>query len=92
MTLAHRQQTALRRMAGFATADEPLGPFTTYKVGGPALVFATPRTAEELQAVADVVHETGLPVLVVGRGSNLLVADTGFAGIAVSLSAIAEWI
>jgi len=92
MSLVHHQQTALQRMVGFATADEPLGPFTTYKVGGPALIFATPRTADELQTVADVVQETGLAVLVVGRGSNLLVADTGFAGIAVSISAIAEWI
>jgi UDP-N-acetylmuramate dehydrogenase len=56
------------------------------------LVFATPRTEEELQTVAEVVRETGLPVLVVGRGSNLLVADAGFAGIAVSLSSLAEWI
>jgi len=91
MSMAHHQQPALRRIAGFATADEPLGPFTTYKVGGPALVFATPRTADELQMVAEVVQETGLPVLVVGRGSNLLVADAGFPGIVVSLSAIAEW-
>ena len=92
MNLVDHQRTALQRLTGFGTADEPLGPYTTYKVGGPALVFVTPRTAEELQMVADVVRDTGLAVLVVGRGSNLLVADAGFAGIAVSLSAIAEWI
>ena len=92
MSRADEQRTALNSLAGFATADEPLGPFTTYKVGGPALVFATPRTSNELRMIADVVQETRLPVLVVGRGSNLLVADTGFAGIAVSLSAIGEWI
>lgn len=92
MSAAQDQQTALQRMAGWATADEPLGPFTTYKVGGPALVFCVPRTAEDLHTVAGVVQETGLAVLVVGRGSNLLVADSGFVGIAVSLSAIAEWI
>ena len=92
MNLAQQQQTALQRMAGFVTADEPLGPFTTYKLGGPALVFATPRDSTELTMIAEFVQETGLPVLVVGRGSNLLVADTGFAGIAVSLAAVAEWI
>jgi len=92
MSLAQHQRTALRRMAGFATADEPLGPFTTYRVGGPASVFATPRDTAELRTVAEFVRETGVPVLVVGRGSNLLVADSGFEGIAVSLSAIAEWI
>ena len=92
MSLSQLQQTAVQRMAGFATADEPLAPFTTYKVGGPALVFATPRSTQDLQTVADVVRSTGLPVLVVGRGSNMLVADAGFPGIAVSLSALAEWI
>ncbi len=93
MTVAvQQQQTALHRMVGFATADETLAPHTTYKVGGPALVFATPRTADDLRTLADAVHETGLPVLVLGRGSNLLVADSGFAGIVVSLSAIGEWI
>ncbi len=92
MSLARRQHVAMQRMDGFAVADEPLAPFTTYKVGGPALVFATPRTAAELQTLAHVVQETGLAVLVVGRGSNLLVADGGFAGIAVSLSAMPDWI
>lgn len=92
MSVGQLQQAALQRMSGFATANEPLGPFTTYKVGGPALVFATPRTVDELGVVAAIVRDTGLPVLVVGRGSNLLVADSGFPGIAVSLSALSEWI
>lgn len=92
MSVGQLQQAALQRMSGFATANEPLGPFTTYKVGGPALVFATPRTLDELGVVAAIVRDTGLPVLVVGRGSNLLVADSGFPGIAVSLSALSEWI
>lgn len=92
MSVDQLQQTALQQMAGFATANEPLGPCTTYKVGGPALVFATPRTVVELGVVAAAVRDTGLPILVVGRGSNLLVADSGFPGIAVSLSALSEWI
>lgn len=92
MSLEQLQHTALSCMDGFASANEPLGVFTTYRVGGPALVLATPRTAEELQMVATAVQETGLPVLVVGRGSNLLVADSGFVGIAVSLSAVADWL
>jgi len=85
-------QVALQHLAGFATANEPLAPYTTYKVGGPAAVFASPRDDEELLQIAEVVATTGLPTLVVGRGSNLLVADAGFAGIAISLAAMAEWI
>jgi UDP-N-acetylmuramate dehydrogenase len=68
--------------------DEPLGPMTTYKVGGCAAIFVTPRSLTELSEVADVVRRYGLPVLVIGRGSNLLIADDGFAGVAISLS---EW-
>ncbi len=77
-------------LGGFAVADEPLAPHTTYKLGGPAAVFATPRSGDELRQVADATRATGLPVLVVGRGSNLLVADAGFPGIAVSLVALAD--
>ena len=77
---------ALERLEGFARPDVPLAPYTTYRVGGPAAVLAEPRTVEELLAVGRAAAATGLPVLVVGRGSNLLVADAGFPGIAVSLA------
>jgi UDP-N-acetylmuramate dehydrogenase len=65
--------------------DVPLGPLTTYRVGGPAARFAVVESREELAEVRDAVIGAGSPVLVVGRGSNLLVADRGFAGIAVKL-------
>ncbi len=90
MIVDDRRQRALAILDGFATADEPLAPHTTYKLGGPASVFATPRDIHELATVGKAVGETGLPVLVLGRGSNLLVADSGFAGIVVSLSAMGE--
>jgi UDP-N-acetylmuramate dehydrogenase len=62
-----------------------LAPLTTYKVGGSAAIGVVARHETDLQAVADAVAVSGLPVLVVGRGSNLLVADGGFPGIAVVL-------
>lgn len=62
---------------------------TTYRVGGPAALFAAPTTLEQLQALAEVIARFELPVLVVGRGSNLLVADRGFPGVAISLSELA---
>lgn len=92
MSLRDQQQQALALLEGFATSDEPLAPHTTYKLGGPAAVFATPRSVAELQQVAAAMRASGLPVLVVGRGSNLLVADAGFAGIAVSLTELADHI
>jgi UDP-N-acetylmuramate dehydrogenase len=85
VSFAERQRRALDRLAEFATADEPLALHTTYRLGGPAAVFARPRDLDQLLEVAAVLRETELPVLVVGRGSNLLVADEGFAGIAISL-------
>ena len=63
----------------------PLGPLTTYRVGGAAALFVEAESIDALRAVARARHVSGLPVLVVGRGSNLLVADRGFPGIAVSL-------
>lgn len=87
-----QQREALARLGAFATANEPLAPYTTYRVGGAADIFAAPRNVEDLYLVAEVVRETGLPTLIVGRGSNLLVSDAGFAGIAISLAAMAEWV
>jgi UDP-N-acetylmuramate dehydrogenase len=68
-----------------AMVDEPLGPRTTYRVGGPAALFVEAQSMEDLDACARAVGATGVDVLVVGKGSNLLVADAGFAGLAVAL-------
>ena len=75
-------------LGSLAEAEVPLGPLTTYRVGGAAAIFVRPTTQEHLVTLAEAVRRSGLTVLVVGRGSNLLVADAGFAGIAVSLSAL----
>ncbi len=62
-----------------------LGVLTTYRVGGPAALLVTVRQESDLAVIAAAVRASSLPVLVVGRGSNLLVADAGFPGIAVVL-------
>ena len=71
--------------------DYGLAPHTTYRVGGPARLFVTVDDLTELQTLAAIVSDSAgsgvpVPVLVVGRGSNLLVADRGFDGLAVALS------
>lgn len=81
--LAPRLQHALRR-------DEPLAPMTTYRVGGPAALFVEAASLADLLAVAEARAATGIPVLVVGRGSNMLVADAGFDGVAVSIAGFAD--
>lgn len=68
-----------------ARRDVPLGPFTTYGVGGPAALLLEGCGPEELALAGRAVAASGVPVLVVGRGSNLLVSDRGFPGLALTL-------
>ncbi|CAN5747918.1 UDP-N-acetylmuramate dehydrogenase [soil metagenome] len=79
---------AARMLGPLAQRDVPLGPLTTYKVGGSAALFVRPASLADLAGVAEASRISGVPVLVVGRGSNMLVADRGFAGIAISVTAI----
>ena len=79
-------ETLLRpRVGDRLLVDEPLGPRTTYRVGGAAALLLEAASIDDLRAARDAVVATGVDVLVVGKGSNLLVADAGFAGLAVVL-------
>ncbi|MGA2528592.1 MAG: UDP-N-acetylmuramate dehydrogenase [Acidimicrobiales bacterium] len=69
-----------------AQRDWPIGELTTYRVGGPAALFCEPGSLAELEKIAGVIGATGLEVIVLGKGSNLLVADSGFAGLCVKLA------
>jgi UDP-N-acetylmuramate dehydrogenase len=86
--IAERLRHAGSDLGPLARLDEPLGPLTTYRVGGAAAIFVSPKSLAELQQVSATIALYDLPVLVVGRGSNLLVADAGFDGVAIS---VAEW-
>ena len=85
-------------LGGALERDRPLAPLTTYRVGGPASIWLSVGCTDDLlcaaRAVSDEAAASGadpVPVLVLGRGSNLLVADRGFDGLAVSLgSGLAE--
>ena len=70
-----------------ARRDVPIGPLTTYRVGGSAALFIEVESDDDLALVGAAVATTGIRVLVVGKGSNLLVADAGFDGLAVALGA-----
>jgi UDP-N-acetylmuramate dehydrogenase len=63
----------------------PLSRFTTIGTGGPARAFARPRTVDELREALAWARDRALPVATVGLGSNLLVADEGFAGLVLKL-------
>ncbi len=65
--------------------DRPLAPLTKVRTGGAADFYATPGNQEELVAVLRWAREEGCPVGLIGSGSNLLVADDGFHGLAIKL-------
>jgi UDP-N-acetylmuramate dehydrogenase len=75
----------LRLAAGpdHVRTDVPLGPLTTFGVGGPADWLVEPQSVGALQAVLRLATEHGVPVVVLGGGSNVLVADAGVRGLVV---------
>jgi UDP-N-acetylmuramate dehydrogenase len=81
-------EAAARLAAAFARGrverDVPFSSLTTYGLGGPAAVLVRVRDEADLAAMAGALP-AGVPFVCVGRGSNLLVADEGFAGVAVLL-------
>lgn len=73
------------RLGPRADRDAPLGSRTTYRVGGTAALTVEPGDEASLVEVATALGGLAVPVLVLGNGSNLLVADTGFPGLVVHL-------
>ncbi len=68
------------------TERELLGPKTTMRVGGPARLYAEPANEADLQLLLAAAHARHLSVLMLGRGSNLLVPDAGVDGLVISLA------
>jgi UDP-N-acetylmuramate dehydrogenase len=82
---AARISAALGVLGDLAREDEELGQRTTYRVGGRAKLLCEINSTEEALTVSRAVEESGVDVLVLGRGSNLLVSDAGFDGLVVLL-------
>ncbi len=79
------EQALEQALAPRASRRHPLGALTTYRVGGVAALFVEAGDEDQLLAVGRALAGREVPLLVVGRGSNLLVADRGFDGLVVSL-------
>lgn len=76
--------TDIQRRIGVKTSrDEPLARFTTMRVGGPADLFATVHNAFELRALVRFARSRGLPHLVLGRGSDVVISDRGIRGLVI---------
>ncbi len=76
---------AAAELGSLAETDVSLAPYCTYRVGGDASLFVEVRSVADLELVRRAVLASSLPTLIVGKGSNMLVSDAGFPGIAVHL-------
>lgn len=65
--------------------DEPMSKHTTFRIGGPADVFAMPETYEQIGEILKLCKAEGLPFFVLGNGSNLLVSDKGYRGVIIQM-------
>jgi UDP-N-acetylmuramate dehydrogenase len=85
-----------RRTSGRVESDFALERFTTYRLGGPARIYFEPDSVEDVERFGEVVRAMGnpdeLPVLVLGRGSNLVISDRGWPGLVVRLGSSFSWI
>ncbi len=70
--------------------DEPMRRHTTFAIGGPADLFIQPKTRRELAGALSVLRERGIPFLLLGNGSNMLVADAGIRGAVVCTTELDE--
>ncbi|MBA3363277.1 MAG: UDP-N-acetylmuramate dehydrogenase [Actinomycetota bacterium] len=89
--LADAERLLRERLGSRLRVAFPLAPLTSFRIGGPAALFVEAEDDGALEAVGDAAEQTGAPVLVIGKGSNVLVSDEGFAGIVVRLGRGYRW-
>lgn len=76
--------TEIQRRLGVKTLrDEPLARFTTMRVGGPADLFAVAHNTFELRGLVKFARSQGIPHVVLGRASNVVIADAGIRGLVI---------
>ena len=78
---------ALISSAAILKRDEPMARHTTLRVGGPADVYVEPANENDLSAILKLCGARDVKFFILGRGSNLIVRDGGFRGVAISLAA-----
>jgi UDP-N-acetylmuramate dehydrogenase len=76
--------TEIQRRVGVKTSrDEPLARFTTMRVGGPADLYCVAHNGFELRALIRFARTRGIPYILLGRGSNVVIADAGIRGLVI---------
>lgn len=74
---------AARLDAARLVRGEPIAPYTTFRIGGPADLFYTTTSADDLAGAITAARETDVPFFVLGLGANILVGDRGFRGLVI---------
>lgn len=77
--------TALRALVRDVREAEPLRRHVSFRIGGPADLLVVPRSADDLRAAAGYLFRERIPFVVLGAGSNVLIADAGIRGVVIKL-------
>ena len=70
---------------GQVQTDKSLAPYTSYKIGGPTALWVAPQTEVGVGRVLEIISKEKTPLFILGRGSNLLISDSGWDGITLYL-------
>ena len=88
-----RAEAILRAAAGDRVRTAfPLAPLTSFRLGGPAALYLEPESDADLAAAGEAIVATGVPYVVIGKGSNVLVSDAGFPGLVLRLGRGYRWV
>ncbi|MEG2349404.1 MAG: UDP-N-acetylmuramate dehydrogenase [Hungatella sp.] len=82
-------QSQLERILSLSSIrlQEPMKAHTTFRIGGPADYYVSPRDEKELMGVCSLCRHAEVPYSLLGNGSNLLVSDEGYRGVMITLDA-----
>jgi len=68
-----------------AKINEPMSLHTTFRVGGPAELYLTPESVSQLETLIKLFRQLGVPYMIIGNGSNILVGDNGIDGAVIEI-------
>ena len=74
-----------QKMPGHVFCNEPMKKHTSFKIGGPADILVQPQDADALAQVLAAARDCGVPVTILGNGSNVLVRDKGIRGLVIKI-------
>jgi UDP-N-acetylmuramate dehydrogenase len=88
----HKKELEKIMDTGRISYDQPLAPYTSFGIGGPADVLVQAEREAELQALLHFCQKHAMPRFILGKGTNLLVLDKGIRGMVIHLSGILSYV